>query len=103
MESEILGFVIRNAAKRIQNPRSTDKDCNRYIQCLESEIHCMESRIRDYLGFTYILRRKTKFSTRWGGGKDVRLSTIFCWVVRNIVGSMQVVLRYYYTMQDHIQ
>ena len=59
MESEILRFGIRNTAQGIRNPTN---DLNRRIQvplttagiqCVESEIHGVESRIQDSLGFPH--------------------------------------------------
>ena len=59
VESEILGFGIRNTAQGIRNPTN---DLNRRIQvplttagiqCVESEIHGVKSRIQDSLGFPH--------------------------------------------------
>ena len=50
----------------IQNPRST-----------ESGIQGMDSKIQYSLGFPYMGRRKTRFSTRWGGNEEDPLCSIF--------------------------
>ena len=60
VETRILGFGIRNTAQGIRiplsiglrNQRSTDK--NSRVQYLESEVHGVESRVQDSIGFSYM-------------------------------------------------
>ena len=60
VKSGILGSGIRNTAQGIRNPtndwnpESKISMTNSGIQYLESEIHCVESRIQNCLGFSYM-------------------------------------------------
>ena len=76
-----LGSETRNTAQEIRNPvpgiwilDSTDKESG--IQCLESRVHGVESRIQDCLGFPY-LGRSLDYS------KKYEKSNLFCfgWTV----------------------
>ena len=107
MESETLAFAIRNTAQGIQS--LTDKDWNPVpgIRNPESGIQNPESRAWNLKSNTFL------DSLIWGDARlgslpdGVGMRRILCVVFlcgcEDIMGNMQVVLRYYNATPSHIQ